>query len=410
MTEGDRSTETSRETLAQKRARLVGEPAEHVSLFRRWFPTMERAERQELFARIETGAVGGRDYVVMMVLSATLASLGLLQGSTAVVIGAMLVAPLMGPLLGAGLALVQGNLELMRRSIAVTVTGIGLGLAIAMIFGALNPSYEPTMEVEARGTPDLFDLFIALVSGMAAAYAQCRTHLSGSLAGVAIAAALLPPLAVVGIAATLGENEIAIFAGILLMTNVVAIIIGAATIFRLIGTQAQRPEGSTRPWVRPVVGVLVGMAIILAAALLLRGIEGSRSGQTRPATYPVSVPVRAAIRSYLEVYPEIQLVSAARLSVEPESGVTLVLSTFEPVPQGFRRGLRDAVREALGEPLLDELIGEPVERVRIYIMLEAPYVPEPVPDAPPAEADPPPEAVIELVEPPTDRRLDDDGD
>ena len=118
----------------------VGAAAEEEpSRFRRWFPHMERAERQELFSRIESGAAGGRDYIVMMCLSATLASLGLLQGSTAVVIGAMLVAPLMGPLLSAGLALVQGNLELMRRSMAVALIGIGLGLLVAMFFGAINP-------------------------------------------------------------------------------------------------------------------------------------------------------------------------------------------------------------------------------------------------------------------------------
>jgi uncharacterized hydrophobic protein (TIGR00271 family) len=114
---------------------------------------MERAERQELFGRIESGADGGRDYLVMMVLSATLASLGLLQGSTAVVIGAMLVAPLMGPLVGAGLALVQGNLELMRRSMTVAAIGIALGFAVAMFFGAINPGYEPTMEVSFLRSP-----------------------------------------------------------------------------------------------------------------------------------------------------------------------------------------------------------------------------------------------------------------
>lgn len=370
---------------------------------------MERGDRQELFARVESGAQGGRDYAVMMVLSATLASLGLLKGSTAVVIGAMLVAPLMGPLLGAGLALVQGNVELMRRSMAVSATGIGLGFAISILFGALNPGYEPTMEVAARGTPDIFDLFIALTSGMIAAYAQCRSHLSDTLAGVAIAAALLPPLAVIGIAATLQEYEIAIFAGILLMTNVVAIIMGAALIFRLIGVQAKHHGAGTRLWVRQVLGVLLTATLVLAAPLMLRGLEGYRVGQNRPASYPVSVPVREAIQSYLTDHPQIQVISVARLSVEPESGITVVLSTFEPLPSGFRRGLRDSVRVALGEPLLDDLIDEPTERVRIYVMLEAPYSPEsnelaPHGDPPADEAD-----SIELVEPPVDRRIDDEG-
>jgi uncharacterized hydrophobic protein (TIGR00271 family) len=367
---------------------------------------MERAERQELFGRIESGADGGRDYLVMMVLSATLASLGLLQGSTAVVIGAMLVAPLMGPLVGAGLALVQGNLELMRRSMTVAAIGIALGFAVAMFFGAINPGYEPTMEVEARGTPDIFDLFIALTSGMIAAYAQCQQRLSDTLAGVAIAAALLPPLAVVGIATTLEEHEIAIFAAILLMTNVVAIIIGAALIFRLFGVEAQGGDSGARPWVRRFVGALLTATLLLSTPLVLRSLEQNRAGQTRPASYPVSVPVRHAIQTFLTHHPQIQLISVARLSVEPESGITLVLSTFEPVPRGFRRGLRNAVRETLGEPLLDDLTDEPGERVRIYIVLEAPYVPEATPD----DAESPADVIeLEIAEPPVDRRLDDEG-
>ena len=81
-----------------------------------WFPKLGREERVDLSERIRDGAEGGVDFLVMMVLASTLASLGLLQGSTAVVIGAMLVAPLMGPLIGAGLALVQGNLKLFRSA------------------------------------------------------------------------------------------------------------------------------------------------------------------------------------------------------------------------------------------------------------------------------------------------------
>lgn len=87
------------------------------------FPTLERGERKQLVERIAVGADGGVDFVVMMLLAATLASLGLLEGSTAVVIGAMLVAPLMGPLLAAGFALAQGNLRLFRD--ALTVCGLG---------------------------------------------------------------------------------------------------------------------------------------------------------------------------------------------------------------------------------------------------------------------------------------------
>jgi uncharacterized hydrophobic protein (TIGR00271 family) len=334
---------------------------------------MDRAQRQELSERIEGEAEGGRDYFVMMALSATLASLGLLQDSTAVVIGAMLVAPLMGPLVAAGLALVQGNIKLMRGAIWVALRGIVFALVIACTLGALNPGFEPTLEVEARGRPDLFDLFVALVSGMIAAYAQCRPALSNTIAGVAIAAALLPPIAAVGIAAMIAHYEIAFFASVLLMTNIIAIILGTAIVFRIMGVQTRREDVEGRPWVRRAVAVLVLFGVLLTAPLLLRGMEEAQTGKTRPATYPVSRSVRGAVARFLEQYPSIQLINMARHHIDPDSRISAALSTDQPVPQGFRRALRNVIREARGIPLLDELMLEdPHPIVRVYVLQEAP--------------------------------------
>ena len=117
-------------------------PEEDKRLFG-WFPHLNREERQELSQRIRDGGTGGPDYYVMMALAASLASLGLLQGSTAVVIGPMLVAPQMAPLIGTSLALVHGNIHLMRVSFAVSLGGVALGLIVSIIFGLLNPGYEP---------------------------------------------------------------------------------------------------------------------------------------------------------------------------------------------------------------------------------------------------------------------------
>jgi len=218
-----------------------------------YFPTLERDERKELVERIEIGADGGVDFVVMMLLAATLASLGLLQGSTAVVIGAMLVAPLMGPLVAGGLALVQGNLKLFRSAMSVCGVGILLGLSASLFFGLINPGFEASLEIEARGKPDLLDLVIAFASGMVAAYAMGRPNVSGTLAGVAIAAALLPPLAVVGIGLTNDELVIAANAAILFATNLVAIILGAAVVFRLLGMNVAYGGTDQTTWVRPTV-------------------------------------------------------------------------------------------------------------------------------------------------------------
>lgn len=248
-----------------------------------FFPTLDRIERKELVGRIAIGADGGVDFIVMMLLAAALASLGLLQGSTAVVIGAMLVAPLMGPLLAAGLALSQGNASLFHAALSVCGQGILLGLGASLFFGAINPGFEASTEILARGNPDVLDLFIALASGMVAAYAMGRPNVSGTLAGVAIAAALLPPLAVVGIGLTNNELIIAGNAAILFATNLVAIILGAALIFRLLGMHVTITEKDESRWVRRNTMLFMLLAVILAAPLLVNVLEKSRSYRTDAA-------------------------------------------------------------------------------------------------------------------------------
>jgi uncharacterized hydrophobic protein (TIGR00271 family) len=345
----------------------MNEPSEKPRLRERiydLFPTLERDERKQLVERIAVGADGGVDFVVMMLLAATLASLGLLEGSTAVIIGAMLVAPLMGPLLAAGFALAQGNLRLFRDALAVCGLGIVIGLGASLFFGALNPGFEPSMEIEARGDPDVLDLIIALASGMVAAYAMGRPNVAGTLAGVAIAAALLPPLAVIGIGLTNDSLFVAGNAAILFATNLVAIILGASLVFRLLGLHksGSSPSGEAPRWVRRATLTLALLTVILSMPLLINVLEKSRSGQMRPATYPVSAEVRRATRHYLEDHPSLRLIEMARQSIAPESGITLVLSTAVGLRAGIREELAQVIRKARGD---ENTI------VRVFILEEA---------------------------------------
>jgi uncharacterized hydrophobic protein (TIGR00271 family) len=340
--------------------------------FYNYFPTLERDERKQLVGQIAVGAEGGVDFLVMMLLAATLASLGLLEGSTAVVIGAMLVAPLMGPLLAAGFALAQGNLQLFRDALGVSALGVFIGLAASLFIGALNPGFEPSMEIEARGDPDVLDLLIALASGMVAAYAMGRSNMAGKLAGVAIAAALLPPLAVIGISLTNDNLFVAGNAAILFATNLVAIILGASLIFRLLGLHvsvAASASGSPR-WVRRATLTLALLVVILSAPLLLNVLEKSRSGQVRPATYPVSTAVLRAVVQYLEEHPSLHMIEAARQSTAPEAGITIVLSTSEELQAGIKEELATVVRNARGS---ENAI------VRVFILQEALLISEPAP-------------------------------
>ena len=206
-------------------------------------PQMSRDDRLSLFERLQTGSKWNFDFLSLMCLSTTIAALGLVQNSTAVVIGAMLVAPLMTPLLGAGLSLVQGNSQLLGTSLRSVVMGFSMALCLGVLVGHVSGIAFAGSEILGRGHPTLLDLAVAGFSGIAAAYCSSRPGLSAALPGVAIAAALVPPIASSGIALSLGHYDLAQGAALLFGTNVTAIICGASLCFYLAGVRGQSGEG-----------------------------------------------------------------------------------------------------------------------------------------------------------------------
>ncbi len=234
-------------------------------------PQLERDERVALVDEVEGRARWTFDFAALMLLATSIAALGLLADSAAVVIGAMLVAPLMTPLIGGGLALVQGNWPLWRRSQWAVLMGFFAALGVGLLagFGARLLGFGLTAELAGRGEPTLLDLGVAFLSGIAASYCLARPSLSSALAGVAIAAALVPPIATVGICLSLGETLNARGAALLFGTNVVAIVLGAATNFFLAGIRGQKTSGA---WARRLFIVLAlacaGLAVPLTSVLV----------------------------------------------------------------------------------------------------------------------------------------------
>ncbi len=240
-------------------------------------PQLKREDRINLFENLELNSRWSFDFMTLICLATAIAALGLIVNSTAVVIGAMLVAPLMTPLLGAGLALVQGNLPLMKDCVRAIVYGFFAALAIGVVMGFVTPIRELTPEMAARGGPTLLDMAVAFLSGVAASYCVARPRLTAALAGVAIAAALVPPIATTGISIALGEVAVARGAAALFATNVVAIILGAAINFYAAGIRGGGGSADGRLWVRrTALGLTVAAAVLaipLGSALLTRAIE-----------------------------------------------------------------------------------------------------------------------------------------
>ncbi|EGB15568.1 protein of unknown function DUF389 [Pseudodesulfovibrio mercurii] len=188
---------------------------------------------------IVTGSEPAPRYYIMVVVSTLIAEFGLLSNSTAVVIGAMLVAPLMTPIFGISLGLVRGNTRLIRKALKSEVQGVliavGMGLLVGGLLVLIDPAIESTPEMLARTKPNLFDLIVALLAGFAGAYAIVDEKISPALPGVAIATAIVPPLANCGLCLAYGLYAGALGSFLLFTANFLSIHLISALLFFRVG-------------------------------------------------------------------------------------------------------------------------------------------------------------------------------
>ncbi|WP_420142181.1 DUF389 domain-containing protein [Sphingomonas sp.] len=228
---------------------------------------------------IEDSGWSGR-YAFLIVISATLSLLGLLMPSVAVLIGAMLLSPLMTPIIGVGFGIATVDTHEMRRAATALVAGAAIAVMLSVIFVALSPIQTITSEIAARTRPTLFDLLVALLSALAGAYALIRGR-GGTVVGVAIAIALMPPLVVVGFGiATLNWT---VFAGSLLLflTNAITIALTAALVARVYGFGAHLSPQHTG-WQLTLFVVALGiLSVPLGTALRQIAFEAVARRQVR---------------------------------------------------------------------------------------------------------------------------------
>ena len=206
-----------------------------VNLRQRWNAWFIRGVDHDTVLRqiAEDSGWSGR-YAFLIVISAAISLLGLLMPSVAVLIGAMLLSPLMMPIIGLGFGIATVDTREIRRSATALVAGAAIAVTLAVLFVSLSPIQTITSEIAGRTRPTLFDLLVALLSAVAGAYALIRGR-GGTVVGVAIAIALMPPLVVVGFGiATLNWT---VFAGALLLfaTNAITIALTAALVARVYG-------------------------------------------------------------------------------------------------------------------------------------------------------------------------------
>ena len=250
--------------------------------WRRWWrmSVVGTVDKAQVIADRREEAYLSPRYLFMTAMSAGIAVLGLLLSSPAVVIGAMLIAPLMGPIIGLGFALAIGDYGWVRGSAKSLVAGTILGIALCGLIVFVSPLQTITPEIASRTRPNLFDLLVALFSGMAGAYAMIRGR-AGTVVGVAIATALMPPIAVVGFGmATLNWT---VFSGALLLfvTNLVTIALTAWGMAKLYGFTGALSDRNTQLQSFIIIAVFIGLAVPLALTLRQIAWEANAARQVR---------------------------------------------------------------------------------------------------------------------------------
>jgi uncharacterized hydrophobic protein (TIGR00271 family) len=228
-----------------------------------------KGTRDQIRANIEANSHFDTAYVVMNGLATVVACYGLFENSAAVVIGAMIIAMLLGPIAGVSLGLVDRNNGLLWKALPTLLGGFLVVFATAFLLGLIHRDIPLTDQIYARTAPNLLDLLIALGGGAAGAYSMISPRLSVAFVGVAIATALVPPVSSSAICLARGEYALAFGAFLLAFTNIVGIQVAGSLVMWLAGYRGSPKTSRFSPLKRNLLSVVVlcALAIFLSGQL-----------------------------------------------------------------------------------------------------------------------------------------------
>jgi uncharacterized hydrophobic protein (TIGR00271 family) len=255
----------------------------------------------------------------LIISSCAIATLGLLSNSAAVIIGAMIIAPLMLPIRGLAFGALQADITLFRKGLIAVAVGTLLAVAIASTLGWLVglPSYGS--EVLARSRPTLLDLGIAVAAGGISGYAKIETKISGSLAGTAIAVALMPPVCVIGLGLAQGNWSLSFGATLLYLTNLLGIALSCMVTFVVGGYTSMARARQPLIWTMALTAILlIPLGVSFARLVRQAQLETSlrRALVNRTVTFGRSQLLNSNT-NWLTNPPEVRLSVRAREPVTP---------------------------------------------------------------------------------------------
>lgn len=244
-------------------------------LIRRWLIRQSASvDRDTIAHEIDDDGELEGSYLFMCAMASGIATIGLLCNSVSVIIGAMLVSPLMGPIVRLGLGIATLDINRVFRALGTLLAGMGLALLVSILIVWLSPLRTPTPEILARTTPNLFDMIAATLSGLAGGYAMIRKR-GGTIVGVAIATALMPPMAVVGFGVAVAQWRISQGALLLFTTNFATIALSATLMSTWYGFSGRATRHAVA-W-----QIVVGFVVLLPLGWPLARALGDIAQQTR---------------------------------------------------------------------------------------------------------------------------------
>jgi uncharacterized hydrophobic protein (TIGR00271 family) len=282
--------------------------------------SVQPVQLQQLQTELLAESTPDLSYLVLIVGSCAIATFGLLSNSAAVIIGAMIIAPLMLPIRGLAFGALQGNVTLFRKGLMAVAIGTLLAVALAWCLGLLVgiPSYGS--EVLSRSEPTLLDLGIAVAAGGISGYAKVQPKISGSLAGTAIAVALMPPICVIGLGLAQVNWSLSLGATLLYLTNLLGIILSCMLTFLLTGYTSLNRARKPLIWTLAFVGLLlIPLGISFAELVRQAQLESSlrRALLDRTITFQ-RVQLIASHTNWLTKPPQVRLSVRAKEAVTPK--------------------------------------------------------------------------------------------
>ena len=197
------------------------------------------ATRESLVTYAQESSRLDLEYIILVLASAFITSLGLILDNIAVIVGSMVIAPVLGPILGITIGIVLGDNKLIRQGIFTEIVGTMIAIVVGFGIGIVIPNIEVTSSLDVRMSPTLADLLIAVAAGAASAYSLIKNQLDTGLVGVMVAAALVPVMSTIGIGISIGHQNMILGASLLLIGNFLGLLLSNMIVLYFEGIRPQ---------------------------------------------------------------------------------------------------------------------------------------------------------------------------